>query len=91
MVHQVPQAHLASIYTNCQRYCPKFAVWKSDEEVWLRDAAKHYQGWIDRFENLRRSEDPQIQQIGEAGVEQATWHRDRELQNERHEAVYGMR
>jgi len=48
-----------------------------------------WQKWIDKFQPLLGHSNPQIREIGEAGIEWSTRDRDRALKRERHAEVHG--
>jgi hypothetical protein len=51
--------------------------------------AGYYQQWVDRFEKLKISDDPDLQQIGEEGLKWAIPNRDACRRSERKEQIFG--
>jgi hypothetical protein len=56
---------------------------------WEGDLSGYFQQWIDRFEKLQRSGDPDLQRIAVEGLKWATPQRDALLRSEKKEAIDG--
>lgn len=48
-----------------------------------------WQEWVDEFSALLEQEDSRVKEIAEAGIEWSSAERDRALQEEKHESIYG--
>ncbi|HEV2435806.1 MAG TPA: hypothetical protein VG077_07395 [Verrucomicrobiae bacterium] len=56
---------------------------------WSGDMSNYYQQWVDRFEKLKNTGDPDLQQIGEIGLKRAISQRDACLHSEQRERIIG--
>lgn len=66
-------------------------VWASSEGVAFEGSETAvWSEWVERFDRLCQDDDDGIRAIGEAGKAQTSARRDRALQQERQEAIYGI-
>ena len=56
---------------------------------WSGDMSNYYQQWVDRFEKLKNTCDPDLQQIGEMGLKRAISQRDACRSREKRERIIG--
>jgi hypothetical protein len=62
---------------------------QGDGYSWSGEMSGYYQQWVDRFEKLQKSDDPDLQQIGNEGLRWAIPHRDACRRAERKEQIFG--
>ncbi|MDB6100463.1 MAG: hypothetical protein JWO52_462 [Gammaproteobacteria bacterium] len=53
------------------------------------EASEYWDGWRKAWENVQHLDDPRVQEVARLGIERTTRRRDRELQDEEDEAIYG--
>ena len=62
---------------------------QGDGFSWSGNMSGYYQQWVDRFEKLKKSDDPDLQQIGDEGLKWAIPNRDACLRSEKKEQIFG--
>jgi len=62
---------------------------QGDGFSWSGEMSGYYQQWVDRFEKLKKSDDPDMQQIGDEGLKWAIPNRDACRRGEKKEQIFG--
>jgi hypothetical protein len=66
------------------------AACTSGLSIWSGPESAHWEAWVKGFEELGRGRGRRAKLLSEAGVEYYNSRRDRAVEQERHEAIYGL-